>query len=53
MWTTSSVEAMRAALARSDRVTGDELLCFLSTDTLRELKKLIGEVQQERRRDRR
>ncbi len=45
----SSVEAMRAALARSNRVTGDELLSFLSTDTLRELKKLIGEVQQERR----
>ena len=45
----SSVEAMRAALARSNRVTDDELLSFLNTDTLRELKKLIGEVQQERR----
>jgi hypothetical protein len=45
----SSVEAMRAALACSDRVTSDELLSFLSTDRLRELKMLIEEVRQERR----
>ena len=44
-----SVEAMRAALACSDRVTADDLLSFLDTDRLRELKNLIEEVRQERR----